>query len=89
MILSAATGLPSVTAVCIYIYSINSIYVNIYYCTVNCLRAELVPTYYAFGFRVSAVRKQVIVSGPSGFVFFVETMLADLGVPSRAIVLLD
>lgn len=32
---------------------------------------------------------QVVVSGPSGFVFFVENILAEIGVPSSAIVLLD
>lgn len=32
---------------------------------------------------------QVIVSGPSGFVFHVETTLARIGVPEEAVVLLD
>eukprot|EP00752_Nemacystus_decipiens_P002581 g2416.t2 len=32
---------------------------------------------------------QVVVSGPSGFVFFVESILAEMGVLSSAIVLLD
>lgn len=38
---------------------------------------------------LSFVTAQVVVSGPSGFVFYVETILADMGVPSSAIVLLD
>eukprot|EP00752_Nemacystus_decipiens_P001683 g1633.t1 len=32
---------------------------------------------------------QVVLSGPSGFVFYVETILAEMGVPPAAIVLLD
>ena len=32
---------------------------------------------------------QVIVSGPTGFVFYVESLLAELGVPFEAIILLD
>lgn len=32
---------------------------------------------------------QVVVSGPEGFVFHVEAMLADMGVPPRAVVMLD
>ncbi|CAB1097426.1 unnamed protein product [Ectocarpus sp. CCAP 1310/34] len=32
---------------------------------------------------------QVVVSGPNGFVFYVESILAEMGVPSEAIVFLD
>ncbi|CAM9311210.1 unnamed protein product [Ectocarpus fasciculatus] len=32
---------------------------------------------------------QVVVSGPTGFVAFVETILGEMGIPSSAIVLLD
>lgn len=33
--------------------------------------------------------RQVVVSGPSGFVFYVESILAEMGVLSSAVVLLD
>ncbi|CAM9319898.1 unnamed protein product [Pylaiella littoralis] len=36
-----------------------------------------------------AGRLQVVVSGPSGFVFYVENILTEMGVPSSAVVLLD
>lgn len=32
---------------------------------------------------------QIVVSGPAGFVFHVEGILADLGVPPEVVVLLD
>ncbi|CAM9647474.1 unnamed protein product [Ectocarpus sp. 12 AP-2014] len=34
-------------------------------------------------------RLQVVVSGPTGFVSLVETILGEMGIPSSAIVLLD
>ena len=37
----------------------------------------------------STCSRQVVVSGPSGFVFYVEGILAEMGVPESAIVLLD
>ena len=32
---------------------------------------------------------QVVVSGPAGFVFFAEGLLAEMGIPPQAVVLLD
>ena len=50
------------------------------------------PLFYRFFFLIlhlGSSYSQVVVSGPTGFVFRAEGILTELGIPPQAVVLLD
>lgn len=54
------------------------------------LRSPLPSTVRTFSYPLPVcVCSQVVVSGPAGFVFHVEGLLADLRIPPEVVVVLD
>lgn len=58
------------------------VFLTTYFSTVHAL-------YNMFCFAAPILLQQVVVSGPSGFVFKVESTLIEMGVPSSAMVIMD